>query len=69
MVQYDMHKTKAIESLGGSIASAAAAVGVSYQAVAKWPEHLSARIADRVTAAATRIKPTKARRTPSKQAA
>lgn len=56
MVQYGMHKTKAIESLGGSIASAAAAIGISYQAVAKWPEQLPARIADRVTAAATRIK-------------
>ena len=51
-----MHKTKAIESLGGTVASAAAAIGISYQAVAKWPEQLPARITDRVVAAATRLK-------------
>ena len=51
-----MHKTQAIESLGGTIASAAAAIGITYQAVAKWPEQLPARITDRVTAAATRMK-------------
>ena len=54
MVQCRMLKTKAIELLGGSVASAAKAVGVSYQAVEKWPEALPDRIADRVLAAVAR---------------
>jgi hypothetical protein len=49
-----MLKSKAIELLGGSPAAAAAAVGVSYQAVDKWPEELPQRIADRVVAALAR---------------
>lgn len=48
MVQLRMLKTKAIEMLGGSIASAATAMNVSYQAVDKWPDELPARIAERV---------------------
>ena len=49
-----MQKTKAIELLGGSIASAAKACGVSYQAVNQWPDELPERIADRVLAAQAR---------------
>lgn len=49
-----MDKACAIEMLGGSIASAAAAIGVSYQAVDKWPDPLPPRIADRVLAALAR---------------
>ena len=43
-----MLKTKAIELLGGTIASAASAMGVTYQAVDKWPDELPPRIAERV---------------------
>jgi hypothetical protein len=49
-----MHKSKAIELLGGTIAAAAEAVGCSYQAVNQWPDELPARIADRVLAAQAR---------------
>lgn len=48
-----MRKDKAIELLGGT-ASAAREIGVSYQAVDKWPEILPARIADRVLAVLAR---------------
>lgn len=51
-----MDKSHAIELLGGSISSAAAALKVSYQAVKQWPETLSPRIADRVLAALARQK-------------
>ena len=43
-----MLKTKAIELLGGSVSAAAKALGVSYQAVDKWPDELPPRIAERV---------------------
>lgn len=46
-----MDKTEAIRLLGGSIASAAEAIGITYQAVDKWPATLPARVADRVYAA------------------
>ncbi len=46
-----MLKTEAIELLGGSIPAAAEAIGVTYQAVDKWPDELPARITDRVQAA------------------
>ena len=49
-----MQKKHAIELLGGTVAAAAKEVGVSYQAVDKWPEMLPARIADRVLAAIAR---------------
>ncbi|WP_418145524.1 hypothetical protein ABL850_15735 [Variovorax paradoxus] len=49
-----MLKLKAIELLGGSTAAAAAAIGVSYQAVDKWPDDLPPRIEDRVLAALAR---------------
>ena len=43
-----MFKTEAINLLGGSPSDAAVAMGVSYQAVNKWPDKLPDRIADRV---------------------
>lgn len=49
-----MLKSKAIELLGGTVAAAAEAVGVTYQAVDKWPEVLPPRIVDRVLAAIAR---------------
>lgn len=54
MVQCGMHKSKAIELLGGSIATAAEAVGISYQAVNQWPDDLPDRISDRVLAVIAR---------------
>lgn len=49
-----MLKSKAIELLGGSVATAAKAVGVTYQAIDKWPKKLPPRLADRVWAAVAR---------------
>lgn len=49
-----MRKSKALDLLGGSVASAADAIGISYQAVDKWPDVLPDRIADRVVAAIAR---------------
>ena len=49
-----MLKTKAIELLGGSVSSAADAIGVTYQAVDKWPDELPPRLVDRVQAALAR---------------
>jgi len=49
-----MLKAKAIELLGGSVAAAADAIGISYQAVDKWPDPLPDRIADRVLAVLAR---------------
>lgn len=46
-----MLKVKAIKLLGGDSHKAAAAVGVTYQAVEKWPDVLPPRIVDRVIAA------------------
>ena len=46
-----MRKEKAIELLGGSVAAAARALNVSYQAVDKWPDELSSRVAERVIGA------------------
>ena len=48
-----MNKAKAIELLGGT-AEAARRLGVSYQAVNKWPDELPPRIADRIVAALAR---------------
>ena len=50
-----MLKTEAIKLLGGTVPLAAAAIGVTYQAVDKWPDELPQRIADRVQAALWRI--------------
>lgn len=49
-----MLKAKAIELLGGTTASAAKEIGVSYQAIDKWPDELPPRLADRVLAAVAR---------------
>lgn len=49
-----MKKTDAIQRLGGSVAATADAIGISYQAVSKWPDELPARIEDRVIAALAR---------------
>lgn len=49
-----MHKSKAIELLGGTITSAAKEIGVTYQAIDKWPDELPPRLADRVLAAVAR---------------
>jgi hypothetical protein len=49
-----MLKTKAIELLGGSVSTAAQAIGITYQAVHKWPDVLPESIADRVVAAIAR---------------
>lgn len=46
-----MLKADAINLLGGSVASAAEAIGCTYQAVDKWPDELPPRIRDRVQAA------------------
>ncbi|VTU25267.1 hypothetical protein H4CHR_01560 [Variovorax sp. PBS-H4] len=46
-----MLKHQALELLGGTVATAAAAIGVTYQAVDKWPDELPSRIVDRVIAA------------------
>ena len=56
-----MKKAEAIEALGGSIAAAAEAINVSYQAVNQWPEELPPRIADRVQAALWRMQQVKAK--------
>ncbi len=49
-----MGKDQAIQMLGGTIEVAAKAIGISYQAVSKWPDVLPPRIADRVIAAYAR---------------
>jgi hypothetical protein len=54
-----MNKLTAIELLGGTVASAARLIGISYQAVDKWPNDLPPRIEDRVVAAVARQKMTK----------
>lgn len=50
-----MRKSDAIELLGGSISSAARAIGCTRQAVWDWPDELSPRVADRVHAAVLRL--------------
>ena len=50
-----MDKDEAIRLLGGSVAEAARAIGVTHQAVWQWPDPLPERIADRVQAALWRM--------------
>lgn len=50
-----LQKLQALEMLGGSVSSAAAAIGITPQAVTQWPDELPPRIADRVYAALARI--------------
>ncbi|ATH99520.1 hypothetical protein EGY22_12925 [Alcaligenes faecalis] len=52
-----MKKQHAIQLLGGSVSSAASAIGIMPQAVTQWPEDLPPRIADRVIAAVARQNP------------
>jgi hypothetical protein len=47
-------KQTAIDLLGGTVAAAAKEVGVTHQAIAKWPDVLPPRIVDRVHAAIAR---------------
>jgi len=49
-----MKKSKAIDLLGGTVASAALQARVSRSAVSQWPEDLPPRITDRVLAALAR---------------
>lgn len=49
-----MLKDEAIQLLGGDAVSAARLMGVTYQAVNKWPHHLPLRISDRVLGACVR---------------
>lgn len=50
-----MDKAEAIKLLGGTPSSAAAAVGITPQAVSGWPDVLPQRIVDRVQAALWRM--------------
>lgn len=59
-----MKKQEAIDLIGGpkkSIREVAKVLNVTYQAVHKWPDELSSRIADRVLAAWARKHVSKAR--------
>jgi len=49
-----MNKAKAIELLGGTVTTAAAAVGVTPSAITQWPDELPGRLEDRVLAALAR---------------
>lgn len=51
-----MLKAQAIELLGGTAKSAAAAIGVTSQAISGWPEQLTPALRDRVQAALYRQK-------------
>lgn len=46
-----MTKTEATALLGGSISTAADAIGITVQAYFQWPEELSDKLRDRVQAA------------------
>lgn len=49
-----MYKDEAIQLLGGSVTDAANLMGVTYQAISKWPNKLPQRISDRVLGACVR---------------
>lgn len=49
-----MRKDQALQLLGGGVAAAAQKIGITYQAVDKWPDELPTRIEDRVLAALAR---------------
>ena len=49
-----MNKSQAIDLLGGTATSAAAAIGISPQAISGWPFELTPAISDRVLAALAR---------------
>ena len=46
-----MLKKCAIELLGGTVSAASKAIGITYQAVDKWPDVLTPALRDRVQAA------------------
>jgi transcriptional repressor of cell division inhibition gene dicB len=50
-----MNKSDALKLFDDSPSKAAAAIGCTPQAVSQWPEILTPRIADRVTAALVRL--------------
>jgi len=50
-----MKKSRAIDLLGGTVPLTAAAMGISYQAVDKWPDELPDRISDRVLGVYARL--------------
>jgi hypothetical protein len=52
-----MHKTKAVELLGGTASAAAEAVGITPAAISQWPDELPPRLVDRVLAALVRLRP------------
>lgn len=49
-----MNKARALELLGGTVATAAEAIGVSSAAISQWPDELPSRLEDRVLAALAR---------------
>jgi hypothetical protein len=49
-----MLKTQAMSMLGGTLTSTAKAIGITKQAVCKWPEILTPVLEDRVIAALVR---------------
>ena len=51
-----MKKSRALELLGGTVATAAEAIGISSAAVSQWPDELPDRIVDRVIAALVKLK-------------
>ena len=61
-----MRKDEAIAVLGGTISAAADAIGVSYQAIVKWPDELPPRLRDRVQAALWRRQSDRARPMPAR---
>lgn len=51
-----MHKTEALQLLGGTASEAAKLIGVTPQAISGWPEELTPALRDRVQAALFRMK-------------
>lgn len=49
-----MKKSRALELLGGTVATAAEAIGISSAAISQWPDDLPDRLVDRVQAALAR---------------
>lgn len=50
-----MHKTEAINLLGGTPTAAANAIGITVSAITQWPDVLPQRLVDRVQAALWRL--------------
>lgn len=49
-----MEKTTVIELFGGTVTLAAKALGISYQALKKWPEYITSANKDKVVATLVR---------------